>query len=165
MKLSLLFTAAVAFAATQIPAAIDTITKDTVALNETVAHWNGLPLSLLGIVGKSNSLLNDIKKGTKTAKASDPLTFDEALNVATVTVDLATDVHQTLDTIVRSKPRFDVYLIVSPILKKVLKDQKAATVDFSNAVVSKVPADLQAVAKNLIQPIYDDFDKAIAAYS
>lgn len=165
MKLSLLFTAAVAFAATQIPAAIDTITKDTVALNETVAHWNGLPLSLLGIVGKSNSLLSDIKKGTKTAKASDPLTFDEALNVATVTVDLATDVHQTLDTIVRSKPRFDVYLIVSPILKKVLKDQKAATVDFSNAVVSKVPENLQAVAKNLIQPIYDDFDKAIAAYS
>lgn len=165
MKLSLLFSAAVAFAATQIPAALDTITKDTVALNETVAHWNGLPLSLLGIVGKSNSLLNDIKKGTKTAQASDPLTFDEAISVATGTTDLATDVHQTLDTIVRTKHRFDFYLIVSPILKKVLKDQRAATVDFSNAVIAKVPENLQEVAKNLIQPIYDDFDKAIAAYS
>ena len=165
MKLSLLFTAAVAFAASQIPAALDSIAKDTVALNETVAHWNGLPLSLLGIVSKSSTLLNEIKKGTKTADASDPLTFDEALSVATGTTALATDVHQTLDTIVATKKKFDFYLIVSPILKKTLKDQRAATVDFSDAVIAKVPENLREVAKNLIQPIYDDFDKAIAAYS
>lgn len=164
MKLSVLFTAATAFAATAIPGAIQTIAKDTVTLNETVAEWRGLPLHLIPIIAKSTHLLDDIKKGTKTAKASDPLTTDEALGVAQDTVDLATTVHETIDTIIATKHKFDFYIIASPILKKMLKDQKAATVTFSNAVVAKVPEELQPIAKELIDPIYADFDRAIAAY-
>lgn len=155
---------AAANAANYIPTAIADITTGTVALNQTVANWFGGPLGLLPIVAKNNELLDAIHDGTDKVTASDPLDFQGAIDVATSAVALQSDVKDTIDTIIRTKHKFDIYLIVSPIIKSNLKKQKAATADFSKALLSKIPADLQPVAEGLIGEINAQFDRGISAY-
>ncbi|POR35510.1 Uncharacterized protein TPAR_04291 [Tolypocladium paradoxum] len=147
-----------------IMAAMNTIKADTAHLGATVASWRGDLLGVLAIAGESFGLLDDLKKGSRTADRSAPLTQDEALAIATVTADLATEVNKTLSAIIVAKPRFDRLLIVSPIILINLEAQQKATADFSAKVVAKVPKDLQAIAQSLIQPINDAFKKAIARY-
>jgi hypothetical protein len=46
-----------------------------------------------------------------------------------------------------------------------LQLQRALSADFSEAVIAKVPVDLQGKAKALVQGIDDSFAKAIKKYS
>lgn len=163
------FAATALAGAAEIQNSLETIDAQTIKLNETVAAYpsgiiGGL-VKLIPITSQSSKLLSDIKAGTKVAKASQPLTFDEALGIASYVGMLANDVDATLKTLVAAKPKFDKYLIVSPILKGVLKSQRSATKDFSDAVNAKVPTELQSVAEALEKEIDDKFAAAIAAYS
>lgn len=168
MRLSLLPTLA-ALAATvladgaAIVSAIDAIDKSTVALGSGITSWNGKLLGALPIVGSSTKLLIDVKKGTKTAEQSEPLTNDEAFQVAFATINLAADVNVTLGAIIEAKPKFDKVLL-SPVILGNLKIQQGATEEFSGAVIDKVPAELQDIAKQLVGGIADSFDQAIEAY-
>ncbi|KND89995.1 hypothetical protein TOPH_05281 [Tolypocladium ophioglossoides CBS 100239] len=147
-----------------ITSAMNTINSDTVRLGTTVAAWPGDVFGVLPIAGESLALLEDIKKGSQTAADSAPLTQDEALSLATAVGDLAAQVNKTLEAIIAAKPKFDSLLVVSPVIFLNLEAQQKATADFSAKVVAKVPAALQAIARSLIQPIDDGFNKAIAEY-
>jgi len=165
-----LFTALAAAAAllsstvlADIAAAITTITADTVALNDTVASWDGNLLGALPITVQSAQLLSAIDSGTRTAKQAAPLTDLEAFSIAGLTSTLAQDVASTLDTIVAAKPHFD-HLLLSPAILLNLQLEKKATDDFSAAVVEKVPEELRQVASSIVAGIDASFDKAIGAY-
>ncbi|PNY29126.1 Uncharacterized protein TCAP_00951 [Tolypocladium capitatum] len=150
-----------------ITAAMATIKADTVQLGASVSSLAGDlldVLTVLPIAGESLGLLADIKKGAEVADKSAPLTQDEALGLASVTVDLAAQVNKTLEILIAAKPKFDGLLVVSPIIFLNLEAQREATTDFGNKVVAKVPKDLQAIAKGLMQPIDDGFNEVIAAY-
>ncbi|KAL3954278.1 hypothetical protein ACCO45_012234 [Purpureocillium lilacinum] len=125
-----------------IVSAINTIKADTVDLGNHAASFKGDIIGVIPIAVGSLHLLDDIKKGTKTADASQPLTTPEALDLAGATGDLAT----------------------SPIILLNLEQQQKATKDFSAKVVSKVPTELQAIAQALIKPIDDGFAQAIDKY-
>ncbi|UKZ53989.1 hypothetical protein TrVGV298_007793 [Trichoderma virens] len=144
--------------------AINTISTDTTALNTTVASWDGNVLTLLEITVQSAKLLAAINKGTKTANNAANLTFAQTLDVATATLNLATGVNQTITTIVGAKPKFDKLLVVDPVILLNLKLEQDASREFSDAVVAKVPADLQSIAKGLTQGIDDSFSEGIAVY-
>ena len=102
--------------AAEIKASIETIDQMTVELGDTVEEYsNGIIgglIDLIPITTQSTKLLNEIEDGTEVAEASEPLTFDEALDIASATGQLANDVEDTLNTIVATKPKFDKYLIV-----------------------------------------------------
>lgn len=168
MRLSVLSLAALASGALAsgdtIEAAIHTIDESTLALNEDVAQWNGKLLGVLPIVKDSTSLLTDINDGKKAATDSEPLDFGETIQVAGATIQLATDVNTTLEAVIQAKPKFDK-LHLSPIILVNLKLQQHSTDKFSNAVVEKVPQELQETAKQLVAGIADSFDKAIDAYA
>ncbi|KAL7900250.1 hydrophobic surface binding protein A domain-containing protein [Trichoderma sp. SZMC 28014] len=144
--------------------ALGTITSDTTSLNTTVANFDGDPLNLIKITIQSAQLLSDINKGTDTANNAANLTLDQTLAIATATLALATDVNQTITTIINTKPEFDKLLVVDPVILLNLKLEQDATRKFSAAVVSKVPAALQSVAQGLTQGIDDSFSEGIAVY-
>lgn len=144
--------------------ALGTITSDTTSLNTTVANFDGDPLKLIKITIQSAQLLIAINKGTDTANKAANLTFDQTLAIATATLALATDVNQTITTIINTKPKFDKLLIVDPVILLNLKLEQDATRKFSAAVVAKVPTALQSVAQGLTQGIDDSFSEGIAVY-
>lgn len=114
---------------------------------------------------ESTELLIDIKKATKVAKASEPLNLDGVIAIVGPTQALVADVQSLLAAITNAKPKFDKLLIVSPVVLLNLKQQKKATEELNNAVISKVPADFQGLARDLVAPIYVAFDATIAEYS
>ncbi|KAK1241311.1 hypothetical protein MKX08_001285 [Trichoderma sp. CBMAI-0020] len=144
--------------------ALGTITSDTTSLNTTVANFDGDPLALIKITVQSAQLLSDINKGTDTANKAANLTLDQTLAIATATLALASDVNQTITTIINTKPKFDKLLVVDPVILLNLKLEQDATRKFSAAVVAKVPEALQSVAQGLTQGIDDSFSEGIAVY-
>lgn len=157
--------ATVSASAADIKSALETIGAATVKLNGTVTDYNGGLLGLVPITTESLCLLNDIHEGTKTTKASQPLNFDEALDIAGATGTLANDVDDVIDNLIRTKPKFDRLLIVSPIIKETIKTQRSATADLSNAILAKIPKELADIAAILIKQIDDKFAQGVAAYS
>ena len=167
-----------------ISAAIDNIAAATEKLNETVAEFPDNPILGLTDIGdllvNSVGVLKTINEGTKVAEASANLTAYvysilqsrllteislEAIGLAGKIQALSSTVTSTLDTTVAAKSKFDKLLIVSPIVLLNLKQQRSATVEFGDAVTSKVPVELQPVAQNLQAPILAAFDEAIDAYN
>ncbi|RMY14775.1 hypothetical protein D0867_07037 [Hortaea werneckii] len=142
---------------------LDEISASTNKLNDAVVSFKGDFPGALPIAADSIALLEDIKSGTKTAKASDPLTFDETIKVAGATFSLQSTVNMTLANIEDAKPKFDK-LLLSPVILGNLKLDKSATDDFSMAVTEKVPENLQATAEQLTAGFDAAFDEAIATY-
>ncbi len=159
------FAALAATAVADIKGALETIGTATVKLNDTVTGYSGGLLGLIPITTDSLCLLNDIKQGTKTAKASAMLDYDAALDIAGATGTLANDVDAVINNFIRTKPKFDKLLIVTPIIKETLKTQQSATKDLSTAILAKIPKDLADIAAILIKQIDDKFAEGIKAYS
>ncbi|XWW94002.1 hypothetical protein V2A60_001941 [Cordyceps javanica] len=161
----LAFVALAATAVADIKGALDTIGTATVKLNKTVTDYNGGLLGLVPITTDALCLLDDIHQGTRTAKASKPLDYDAALDIAGATGTLANDVNDVIDNLVRTRPKFDRLLIVTPIIKGVIETQRSATADLCKAVVAKIPQELAEVALILVKQIDDKFAEGIKAFS
>lgn len=159
------FAALAATAVADIKGALETIGTATVKLNDTVTGYSGGLRGLVPITNDALFLLNDIKQGTKTAKASAMLDLDAALDIAGAIGILANDVDAVIDNFIRTKPKFDKLLVVTPIIKETLKTQRSATKDLSNAILAKTPAELAEVATTLIKQIDDKFAQGIKVYS
>lgn len=144
---------------------LKTINKDLTALDGAVRKFDGQIFSALPIIGASNKLEGSLKSGTATAKESTPLSSDDALVIADLVGGLAGNAKKTVDDLISQKPKFDKLFIVSPIVLSTTKKLRAATANFSEAVIEKVPSELNAVAKDLVKGIDDDFGRAVKAYS
>lgn len=143
--------------------AMNDINSLTLQVNSTVRSWSGDALGALPIIIESTQLLSAINNGTTTAEQSNNLTFAEALNVATVTITLVSNVLSTLDTIEAAKPKF-ANLLLGPEILLSLVLQKDATDKFQTAVVAKIPENLQSVAAVLVAPIDPAFSAAISDF-
>ncbi|KAH6963082.1 hypothetical protein HG530_006822 [Fusarium avenaceum] len=167
MRLSLLPLIALAGSAIAsgdtISSAIDSISNATLALNKAVTSWPQTLVGALPITTKSTLLLTEIHKGTLIARKSEDLSVEETLQVAKATSELSHDVELTIDTIINTKPNFD-RLGVSPVILLNLELQRALSADFSEAVISKVPKNLQGNAKALVLGIDESFARAIKKY-
>lgn len=150
-------------AATQIPSALTSITTSTTTLRTALTSWNGHLLTTIPVLTTSTKLLTTLKSATKTAQASDPLSFDESIQVAQLTQNLAGVVNGTLETLIGLKGKFDK-IFLSPAILLNLELEKKATKEFSDVVVSKVPEALRETATGLVKGIADSFDKAIDKY-
>ncbi|GAB1319369.1 Antigenic cell wall galactomannoprotein [Madurella fahalii] len=143
--------------------ALAEVNDATVQLGEKVGSWTGDILGTLPIVAESTSLLIKVKKGTKTAEESEALDFLQAIDVATATYGLVGSVNATMTNLINAKPKFDK-LLMSPIIFINLGLQRKATTEMSEAIISKVPVELQAIAQDLVAPIDASFELAIDAF-
>lgn len=146
-----------------IAGAIQNIVEDSIALNATIASYNGEILKLIKILSASTALQNTIKDATATAEDSEPLNALEAITIAGETQALAGAVQSSLDTIVAKKPVFKKNLL-QPAILLTLKQQSKLSDEFSAAVSEKLPEELRELAGTLVQPIKDAFAAAIAEY-
>ncbi|KAK4134439.1 putative antigenic cell wall galactomannoprotein [Trichocladium antarcticum] len=135
----------------------------TAKLGAAVSKWRGDLLGALPIVAESTGLLTTVKKGTKTAENSEPLDFDGTLAVAHATQKLTGTVNSTLTALINAKPKFDK-LRMSPLIFITLELQKKATNDMSDAIIAKVPEQLQALARDIVAPIAASFEVALDVY-
>lgn len=147
-----------------IASAISAIQNATIALNDTVAAWEGGILGALPIIAESTSLLSTINKGAATAKQSANLSDIEAFTVGVDTITLVNDVNSSLTTIIAAKPRFDRTLLSGIVLLN-LEQEKSASADFSNAIVSKLPVTFVSTGEILAGQIAAAFAEAIDVYS
>lgn len=147
-----------------IEGAISAIQNATSALSDTVGSWDGGLLGSLPIIVDSTSLLNTINKGTATAKQSANLSDVEGFTVGVDTIQLVTDVNSSLTTIIAAKSKFDKILL-TPVVLLNLELEKSASADFSDAVISKLPATLVSAGETLSEEIAASFDQAIGVYS
>ncbi|KAI7780498.1 hypothetical protein LA080_016012 [Diaporthe eres] len=149
---------------TSIVNAIAAIQNATNELTTTVSNWNGNILGALPIIVQSTELLNTIKKGTQTAEESAALADLEAVTVGLATITLVGNVNASLDTIVDAKPKFDRDLL-TPVVLLNLEQERSASADFSDAVVSKLPATFASTGQQLAAQISEAFSEAISVYS
>ncbi len=143
--------------------ALTTVDGTTTKLGNAVAKWKGDLLGTLPIVAESTALLVQVGKGTKTAKDSAALDFAGTLDVATATNKLVVSVNTTMTALIGARKKFDK-LLLTPVIYIDLGLQRRATSEMSAAIIAKVPADFQALAKNLVAPIDASFALAIAAF-
>lgn len=144
--------------------AISTIQDSTLELANTVASWDGGILGALPIIIDATSLLGAIKDGTATAEDSATFSDVEAATVGVATISLVTDVNSTLTTLIAAKPKFDKGLLTGIVLLN-LEAEKSAAADFSDAVVSKLPATFTTTGEQLAGQIAAAFDQAIDVFS
>ncbi|KAK0384872.1 hypothetical protein NLU13_7350 [Sarocladium strictum] len=163
LKLSAVALAIQVVSAATILDSIHEVDGSTGALGSSVKSWKGNFLGTLPIIGASTVLLGDINDGTKTAKASAPLTLDEALDVAGATISLGDTVNSTLQAVIDRRPDFQK-LLLGPVILGTLEMQKSATDRYTAAVLEKVPQEAQAIARDLIGDIESSFQKALDAY-
>ncbi|TFB00336.1 hypothetical protein CCMA1212_007825 [Trichoderma ghanense] len=161
---TLLLTTAQSTDPNPILSAITSISSHTTTLNATISSWTGSPLTLLAITAQSGTLLESIYAGTHTASRAANLTLDQTLAVASATITLATDVNQTITTIIEAKKKFDGLIVADPVVLLNLGLERDAAREFGEKVVEKVPVDLQGVARGLVQGIDDSFAEGLAAY-
>ena len=146
-----------------IVAALTSADTATAKLGTVVTSWKGDILGALPIVTDSTALLITVKKGTKTATDSAALDFYGTLDVATATQHLTATVNSTLSALIGAKHKFDK-LLMSPVIFVTLELQKKATADMSDAIIAKVPAQLQELAKDIVAPIGASFEVALDAF-
>lgn len=144
--------------------AITAIQNATNELTTTVSNYNGNILGSLPIILQSTSLLSTIKKGTQTAEESAALADLEAVTVGLATITLVGNVNASLDAIVDAKPKFDRNLL-TPVVLLNLEQQRSASSDFSDAVVSKLPPTFVSTGQQLAAQISEAFSEAISVYS
>ncbi len=146
-----------------IVSALATVDTATTKLGSAVTSWRGDLLGTLPIIADSTSLLVKVKQGTKTAENSAALDLPATLEVATATNKLVASVNTTLGALISAKKKFDK-LLLSPIIFGNLELQKCATDEMSKAIIAKVPANLQDLAKGLVAPISKSFDLALDVF-
>lgn len=146
-----------------IVAALATVGESTTKLGNSVTGWKGDILGTLPIVAESTALLIHVKKGTDTAEDSEPLDLAATLDVAVATGELVKSVNATMSALIGAKGRFDK-LFMSPLIFVNLGLQKRATTEMSEAIISKVPVELQELAGSLVAPIDASFELAIDAF-
>ncbi|KAL2264113.1 hypothetical protein VTK26DRAFT_1982 [Humicola hyalothermophila] len=146
-----------------IVAAVNAAAEGTTALGAAVSNWKGDLLGTLPIVTESTALLVTVKKGARTAEESDEMDFYGVLDVAHAVTDLTGVVNATLTALVDAKPKFD-RLLMSPLIFATLELQKRATGEMSEAIVAKVPEQLQDLARDIAQPIDASFELALDEY-
>lgn len=140
--------------------AVKKANEDTAKLGQVVSKWKGDILGTLPIVAESTALLVTVKKGKKVASESDEMDFYGTLDVAYAVTDLTAVVNTTLTALIDAKPKFDK-LLMSPLIFGTLELQKKATDEMSEAIVSKVPVQLQDLARDIAAPIDASFELAL----
>lgn len=121
------------------------------------------PLDADAIVSQSNTLVDTITSGTSTVNAQPALGQLEALGLVSPTQKLADDTDATVQSLIGVKTDI-VDLGEGCTTLTALKDQYEAATGLSDAVVSKVPAALADIAKELSDSISNAIQKGIDAY-
>lgn len=136
----------------------------TVEMATVVQNWNGDVLDALAITAASNSLIEAIEDGTKTATNSEKMKVKHAIKVKRATKKLVEVIKSSLNTITRSKLLFDHAGLTSIMISR-LEETKEAADTLIAAIVDKLPKVGKRIGRKLGRKIAAAFDSAIEEFS
>ncbi|KAJ6784713.1 hypothetical protein PWT90_00456 [Aphanocladium album] len=140
------------------------VDQDIKALTSSLNGFAGNIFATLPILSATLTLDKQIKKATKVANDSQPLTSDDTISLADTVGTIITDATASIDAFIAVKPKFDKLTVVTPIAAGLVNGLKTDTGALGEAIIAKVPADFKEVAKQLVDQINAQFDRGIAAY-
>ncbi|KAH0432155.1 hypothetical protein CcaCcLH18_06653 [Colletotrichum camelliae] len=147
-----------------IQAALNTINSALQGLDNSVKNTQTVTLGggiqLLGAVG---SVKTSIEDATTQVQASEVLNRKDALNLKAATDALTNNVKVTINDVVAKKSLVDS-LGATPLVAVALQDQKSASVALAQALVSKVPQELNADAQKSAVALSTVLDQGIAVF-
>ncbi|KAK2609364.1 hypothetical protein QQS21_002145 [Conoideocrella luteorostrata] len=155
-----------------ITAALETISKQLVTVNNTLNTFNGGlagTKTALQIQGQVVTLQKDIDGATATSSKSAALNDEESASVAVSINSLTHDIFDVLDNITRKKPQFDKAILgiasASFLVKSDLQHLQKATDEFGAALTEKLVKSIKDVAPLLISSIDFRFQRALKVYA
>ncbi|KAI8307396.1 hypothetical protein K4K61_003590 [Colletotrichum sp. SAR11_59] len=147
-----------------IQAALNTINSALQGLDNSVKNTQTVTLGggiqLLGAVGNVKTSIED---ATTQVQASEVLNRKDALNLKAATDALTNNVKVTINDVVAKKSLVDS-LGATPLVAVALQDQKSASVALAQALVSKVPQELNADAQKSAGALSTVLDQGIAVF-
>lgn len=147
-----------------IQAALNTINSALQGLDNSVKATTTVTLGggiqLIGAVG---SVKTSIEDATTQVQASEVLNKKDAMNLKAATDALTNNVKVTINDVVAKKSLVDS-LGATPLVAVALQDQKTASVALAQALVSKVPPELNADAQKSAGALSTVLDQGIAIF-
>ncbi|GJC87592.1 cell wall mannoprotein 1 [Colletotrichum liriopes] len=147
-----------------IQAALNTINSALQGLDNSVKATNSVSIGggiqLLGAVGGVKTSIED---ATTQVRASEVLNTQDARNLKAATDALTNNVKVTINDVVAKKALVDS-LGATPLVAVALQDQKTASVALAQALVSKVPPELNADAQKSATALSTVLDQGIGIF-
>lgn len=143
---------------------IGNIQSKTVEFAAVVEKWDGDVMDALSIEDASDSVIQAIQDGTKTATdLPENMTTRQAVKVKTATKKLLKDIESSLGTITGKKLLFDDAGLTSMMVGRI-EDTKAESEGLVAAIINKLPLG-KGIARRLGKKISAAFDAALAQLS
>jgi len=139
---------------------LSTISQQVDSLDTAVKGFSG---DISAVQSASSELLSTIKSGTSKVAGTSPLTLNEATTVAGSVTGLNSSVATVVSDLISKKSAIVAAGQGGAILQS-LQDQKSASQALADAITSKVPTELQAVATQLSSGIASSLQSGIDAF-
>ncbi|KXS95030.1 hypothetical protein AC578_131 [Pseudocercospora eumusae] len=150
--------------ATGLPADIATIQAKTEALTAAIEAYQGEVSQALALNGAAGEVNDAVQAATTTANGLSEIAQNDATALVNPIQDLTKAVNTSVTALIGKKDAFTSAGLSGAVLST-LQTQSEVSQALSDAIVSKLPADLQGTGANLAKPIADSFAAGIAAYS
>lgn len=146
-----------------ISSAVAYISGAVSTLEAGVKSFSGTP-DVGPLETESDTVISALQSGASRISQTANLTQDEALSLTSQIMDLSTLVNSTVQAVIDKKSDFTA-AGVGPVVYTTLQNQLKAAQGFADAIISKVPAALHSTSEALAQPIFNDLNNGIAAFS
>jgi hypothetical protein len=142
---------------TTISNSLDVLTKDILA-------WGGDAVAGSNILLKAQDLLGVIDSSVGNVKSTAVMALNDAVNILKPGNNVVKQTQQLVDGLVAKKPAVDKAGL-SPVVKDTMSKFKVSAAALINAVQSKLPDNVKAVAESIGKQINAALDKGAAAYA
>lgn len=144
--------------------AIGDIQKSVQALDNDIKGVQGTPDDAAKLLTSSDNAVKTLQTATETVKKSEPLALNDAIGLQQTGNMLTTTVQTTITDLIAKKAQIQMIQGGPAQVVKTLNDAKTQGSQFADAVVSKVPAVAQDIAKQTVMQITTSFDMGIKAF-
>ncbi|KAK1974995.1 hydrophobic surface binding protein A-domain-containing protein [Colletotrichum cereale] len=147
-----------------IQAALNTINSALQGLDNSVKNTKSVTIGAgIQILGAVSGVKNSIEAATAQVQASETLNPKDARNLKAATDALTNNVKVTINDVVAKKSLVDS-LGATPLVAAGLLDQKTASVALAQALVSKVPPEMNAEAQLSATALSNVLDEGIRIF-
>jgi hypothetical protein len=136
------------------------ITAQTDTLDTAIKAYNG---DIAELTSMSDKLVTRIKSGKDTINSETTISINDAIEISPFITSLNSSVATTINDLISKKPAFVSASQAGTILKS-LQDQRVASEGLSDVLISKIPLELQGIARQQINGIDDNLAQGIAAF-
>jgi hypothetical protein len=147
-----------------IQGALGDIQKSITALDTDIKSITGTQDDAAKLAKSADTVTKTLQASTETVKKSEALALNDAVGLQTTGNMLTTSVMTTITDLIAKKPQIMMVQGGPAQVVKTLTDAKTQGNSLADAIVSKVPAVAQNIAKQSIMQLAASFDMGIQAF-